>query len=591
MPEKIKKQIKRSLPWFMVINLIISTMVAGLFFNYNFKLYKTLKDNLELKVEAPLVQADTASTSVKVLNAPPQITTPAAESPSSTSTSPVNVGASISFTITANDSENNDYYLIVCSENSVTASTTGGPPSCGGVGDLFCLSDLTDDTDEASCTYSDVADPGAGIETQAWFAFACDNHSSEGQCTTADPGSGISGSPFYVNHEPTFTAIATTDNNKDPGGTFTITASTTDDDVARGVEVLHLYVCQTNSWATSTGCANLQLCHATSTSPDVNCSFATSSVAVDGNYTYYAFVMDDFYMPAPQNPRNSTYHVNNVTPIVTAVKLQSDNNIEANLKNDVNGEAMASTTSVSISDLNGCTDIVGATGTIFWIGASGYNYCTANYNNCYQIPSSACQIEPGSCSGPSSAVLTITCTTTISFYAVPTDDATGNPNATTNWQSAITVYDETLSNTATSSGVDLVTNTALEVDELEISYGTLQADHDSDTNTATTTIINFGNSPINSYVYGTNMAKGGDIISITEQEHDLLAYFNYGTGTKATSTQPGDLENTDINRPTSQTNVTDFIYWGINIPALTPSGNYYGVNTFTVSLDSSGVGW
>ena len=574
------------MPWFMIINLVISTMVVGLVFNFDFKIYKSIRKNLELKVEKPEVQADTASTTVKVRNAPPAITTPPAESPSSTTTSPVNVGSAISFTVTANDPENNSYYLIVCSSDSVTASSTGGAPTCGAL--ELCVSGITPDTNQAACTYENVLDPPGEIRN--WWAFVCDNHATEGECSETDKqGSGDSGSPFYINHAPTYTAIATIDNNKDPGGIFTVRASTTDADIARGAEVLHLYICSTDSWATSTGCSVMQLCHATSTSPDVDCSFATDTPAIDGDYTYYAFVRDDFYMPAPQNSRNSTYHVNNVAPTVSAVKIQSDNPIEVNLKNAA--EVLASTTSASVTDNNGCTDIVNATGTIYWSSVANANRCTSNYNNCYQMGVTSCSIIAGTCTGPSDSILSLICTTTIAFHAIPTDNSTSNPNASTNWLAGIQVFDEALSGIATTvTGVDLITNTALDVTELEIPYGTIRAGLNTGTSTATTTIINFGNSPLDSYVYGTNMTGPGTL-SIVQQQHNLTAYFPYGTGTSATSTLPGNLENTDISRPTSQTNVSDYIYWGIGIPGGTTSGDYSGVNTFTGSLDTSGSGW
>jgi hypothetical protein len=199
----------------------------------------------------------------------------------------------------------------------------------------------------------------------------------------------------------------------------------------------------------------------------------------------------------------------------------------------------------------------------------------------------------GSCTGANDLNATYICTTTMAFHALATDGSTGNPNSGTNWLGAIRAFDESLSGVGTTTtGVEVITSTALDVSENEIAYGIVRAGTNTGTSTATTTVVNFGNSPLDTYLYGTNMTTGPNTIDIHWQQHGLTYQFNYGTGTYSTSTPPGDLENTVINKPTDDiTNITDNIYWGIAIPLGTLSGDYTGHNTFTAALDGSGAGW
>jgi hypothetical protein len=177
------------------------------------------------------------------------------------------------------------------------------------------------------------------------------------------------------------------------------------------------------------------------------------------------------------------------------------------------------------------------------------------------------------------------------FHAMPTDAS--SYYATTTWYAAIFATDESLTG-ATSSrdnggGTDIITGTALEVDEEYIQYGLVQAGNNTGTSTATTTVNNIGNSPLDCYLYGMDMTKGADIIEINNQEHDLLQYFPYGTGTDATSTPSTNLEELDARKPyTADTTILDYVYWGIFIPAGRPSGVYEGLNTFQLYLDSDG---
>ncbi|MEI7498579.1 MAG: hypothetical protein WCK11_04855 [Candidatus Falkowbacteria bacterium] len=507
---------------------------------------------------------------------------PAAENPVSSSTSPVNVGASIGFNATADDPENNSYYLIVCDSNSVTAGAGGGTPTCGGV--KFCSSALTGDTAQASCIYSNVSDPGA--ETKSWFAFVCDNHATEAMCSLANQGTGDSGSPMWINHAPTFSVVTTTIDNRDPGATFTIQGSVADTDSQGGVDTLTMSICSTNSWATSTGCAATTLCAASSTGPTISCNYTTAIPTAHGPQNYYAFVKDWHNLGAAANSLAGTYTTNNVAPTISNITFNNGSNINLNIKNA--GPKTVIATSTSVTDNNGCVDIVGATSTVYMSTVAGTYGCAANDNNCYKILTANCTIS--ACAGGVDTTATVSCTTGLAFHAIPTDVAGDNPYASSNWVSAIVPYDETLNGVATSTGVEVIASAALDVTEPAIPYGILRAGQNSGLFNATTTVVNFGNTPLNSDITGTQMTKAPDMIPETNQNFGLFN-FNYGAGTYYLSSTTARTLQVVPSRPTSQTDVTGPVYWGIAVPALLPSGDYSGVNTFIAALRAAGGTW
>lgn len=594
MAKKIKRQIKRSIPLFVIVSLISSTMAIGLVFNFNFDIYRDTDNNLDIAINMQEAQAqdDFASTTVTVLNAAPEFSVDPTESPVSTSSSPVNVGDAISFQATASDAESNSYYLIVCPGDG-TASTSGGAPECpGGPGAEFCISPLTAAAAQATCVYNNLVDPPG--ETDDWYAFVCDNHATEADCSASsqgtDPGTADGSSPFYINHAPVFTSASTTVDNQPPGGSFTVTASTTDSDVASTADELYIYVCSSNSWATSTLCAADMWCSGTSTTPNVSCAFSTTTPAVDGDFSYYVFVKDWHEFASAGNSQTATYTVINVAPTVTNVSLHSGVPIELNMKGMSN--ELATTTSASISDNNSCLDIVSATSSIYYSAVSGEHDCTADNNNCYKITSAFCTRDNSTCTGASDPDVTYTCSTTIQHFAIPTDASAGNPSSGNDWLGSISVEDDdgAFGVGTTSTGVELNTLTALEVTETEIPYGSIAGGDDTQNINATTTVINYGNAPLDSTMDVTDMIKSDltDYIGADSQEF-ATSSFIYGAGTFSIATTVADQQvDTVIPKPTSATDVSDEILWGLGIPAGTTSGPYSGTNTFQATLDDDG---
>ncbi len=122
----------------------------------------------------------------------------------SSASNPTLSGSDIDFSITATDSESDNYYLAVCKTNSITANNEA-VPTCGGGN--WCISDSTVSASQASCSYTTS---GTDEGDNSWYAFVCD-HNAESACSVAMQGTGDNGSPFSVyidSTAPTTTADA-----------------------------------------------------------------------------------------------------------------------------------------------------------------------------------------------------------------------------------------------------------------------------------------------------------------------------------------------------------------------------------------------
>ena len=344
-----------------------------------------------------------------------------------------------------------------------------------------------------------------------------------------------------------------------------------------------MHVCTTNAWTLGVGCDVGTFCTATATDV-ISCEWTDAAPTPDADYDYWVFVSDHHTMAADNNSQTSNYTINNVAPVVNGVYLVPNDatNISLNLRGAAAVNIYASSTNVV--DQNGCLDLVGATSTVYWENVTGSYGCAADDTDCYEIGAVSCTITD--CGGAGDAKATITCDTDLEFIARPTGPSSDVSGTT--WFAALHVYDNNGATTTgvTPSGTNVLTNTALDVTQDTIAYGSLKSNENSGTSTASTTIENYGNSPLNVDISGTDMVKGGDSIPIENQEYSLTENFNYGAGTSASSTAT-EVDLITTVRPTTLAGNNDYLYWGIAIPAV-PSGEYKGDNTFAVNLDETG---
>jgi len=503
----------------------------------------------------------------------------------SASTSPTNYGTNVSFTATAQDDDvGDDYYLAICKTNAITAGNNA-PPSCT-AGD-WCISNLASSTNEASCDYS-TADSGEELE---WYAFACDKHAgfSIAKCSSVSQGgSNSNASPFAINHPPVLTSITTDNDNQDPGSTFNISAVSLDNDSFGAVDTMDFYICRGTSAAYGIGCAggaSDTICSVlATTSSDISCSYDDIAPTPSGANNYHAFLFDGHGLAADNNYLDGSYTVNNVAPVLGSLVLNNGSDITLNLSGAPDTQIQIVNTSVV--DQNGCdSGLVSAAATVYMSGASGGSSCTSNDSDCYQINIANC--VKSDCVDDEDSTAVYTCTTDMKFFAVPTDDSTGNPWESHNWISYLNVYDGSNYVSTTSAGVELITNIALGVTENIIDFGSdLFVGENSGTNNATTTVVNFGNSPIDTSLSGTNMiGNPSGSINVDNMEWSLTEGFSWSSGSDLSISDTG----VDISAPNpiSEEVVMDKVYWGIGIPFGSDVSIYYGQNNFSVSLDNN----
>ena len=202
-----------------------------------------------------------------ITNYPPTWSTNPHENPTSDNSTPTGVGTNLVINAIAADTESNQYYLAVCKTNAIVANSNSAPTCTGGA---WAISAATNAGSEATASYTVLASDTA--ESYDWYAFACDITVSQYGCTAMSNSgtSGNNGTPFAVDHRPTFTSVAN-DGAKNPGDTQTITAgSWADSDTAGGQDLGSMYVCKSNDF-TGTACGTGGTwCSVTNVAPPAN---------------------------------------------------------------------------------------------------------------------------------------------------------------------------------------------------------------------------------------------------------------------------------------------------------------------------------
>ena len=518
------------------------------------------------------VNAESITTSVTVGNSAPTFTAGPAENPASSTTSPTNVGSSITFQATATDANNNNYYLIVCSTNSVTPGS-GAAPTCGAT--TYCTSTSTASGTQASCSKSALAGDSA---SNTWYAFVCDGIASGSACSTASQGSGDSGSPFIVNHVPTFSS-PTNNSPVNPGATVTWTSTASDPDSNN----VMLLVCKTTGISGNT-CTGGAWCTSSLVASNPSCNYAVPSVNPDGANNAYVYIIDQFNFPSTSGSQGSNvpFTINNVAPTVSAVTINGGSAIDL-----VESSTKSVTLTATVSDNNSCS---GEISTVYgYVYRSGITYAgcdtagEANNNNCY--PEISCSLVGGTCSGTTDASADYTCTVNLQYYADPTDVNTLYP--TENWLNTVKAIDNNSAsgNTTVGAGVEVNSLTAFDITS-SLAFGNLGAGQSNDPLDKTVTTTATGNVGLDQEHSGSaNMCtdypacSGGTPIGVAYQKYSLASSTAYTSAT-ALSTTPSEVE-LNVPKPISTTPVTKNTWWGILIPTGTQPGTYSGVNTIT----------
>lgn len=589
---------------------------------------------ISFNVRVSAVSADNVTTSVYVLNTPPQWTTDAEESVASATTTPTNAGGTVTWVGTADDSNNDSYYLLICKTAGAPTANSGAPPTCnGGMANRWAVSSLTASESQATAATTTKETFPFNAERNDWYAWICDGNASLAQCNaTFKQGNGdaAKASPFFVNHPPVFSNIVNT-SPVNPGSTITWTATAYDNDTIRGSnDTVQLLVCKANDF---TGYA----CGAGgtwATSTLVTSDPATTTTIViptqDKVYAAYVFVADNFYSAATSTSQgsNSSFTVSNVAPSVTASTISlvdpvhSSTTLVLSVPHSTSGPYWIK--NVQITDNNSClnassgNEITTLEESVYRSGV-GSTSCRLNVagdynsNNCYTSASPLtnfiCTQDAGSCSGASDSTATFTCVFSLWYNADPTDSDT--PWTAENWLAIVRATDDNSSTGSTSeatSGTDLTSFLAFDVSETAIAYGGLQPGQQSpDPLSTTTTLLAYGNVGLDEDLYGDTMCptwsapdscdtNGVDPTNDIPIDNQVAATSSVAYGSPYVFTLAGSTTPTSVAINVKKTTATTtpeykFTYWGISIPiAITVAGSYTGQNTIT-AITSAAENW
>lgn len=576
------KVVKKSIPWFLIISLILTTV-----FTFNF---------MSLKVEA-----DSATTSVNVGNTTPTFNSgfEPHEDAASDGTTPTNVGSDVTFKGTATDANSDDWKLLICK----TAGTSG--VACdGGGADTFCNTAVavTSNT-EATCTYTALAGDAQSLN---WFGYACDATG----CSAEDHKVDASGPPFKVNHTPAFTVYAD-DGPKGPNVTITwsTTASDPDDDTTQ--DTISLYVCKAADFTGSVCGVGGTWCTDIATSSNPTCG--TTTPRPDGDYAAYGYIIDSHGLASVGSAQatDSSPTVTNSSPSITNSSINLlDTDGSGNLELiDEQAETANFTVTFIVNDDNSCKNISSgdeissafinvrmsekATGACDASGEYDANDCYPDASASWD-PVCAASSTVDACTDNTDTSVGWACTFPLQYHADPT--VTGTPKAAFNWLAAAQAEDDDAANTGLVDGTginqidkfmsyNLTTST--------ISYGTVAPDADS---LEKTTIIEAtGNIGLDENLSGSQLCNdyptciGGDDIAILQQVYNLSQSQGWASGTALSGT-PTESELNCSKTTTTGSPATADTYWYLHVPLGQGVDTYTGSNTIEGKVDNETYG-
>ncbi len=559
-----------------------------------------------INLSSQQASADSAATSVTVGNAVPSLggghVAEAVASANGTGLAgsagnPINVGSSVTLQATATDANGDQYKLLVCNTGSLSGV------SCAD--DQRCVSGLTNSGAQASCDYTGLqGDPGS----VAWFGFVCDAVG----CSSADQGSGDSGSPLYVNHAPSFTAFS--DNSpKVPGVSSTFSTTALDDEAALDDDYMTLYVCSSASFGggATPGCGATTLCSSTAATADPTCYYNISNPTQDSVYPAYGYIVDGHGLVAPtgggsQQGVDAVLTVSNVAPVVSGVVLK-DTDGSGNLTlTEEYAATTGFTVTYTVTDNNSClttstADEISSGKVFVYRSGLGYANCSTtggyNANSCYPHQNEgwthSCVQDAESCTGATDSDATWTCTFSLQYHADPTD--TGATYAAEDWDATIIAVDnDTAGSTVveTASGVDMGLFMAYDLSTTTLAYGTLAPGADSDE--ATINVSSTGNVGLDVNLTGSNMCTdydtcSGNIIVAAQQVYNLTAAQGWGSGV-ALATSAAEAELNAAKTTVTATPAGAPVYFQLRVPAAQAAGAYTGQNTIE-GITSESAGW
>lgn len=564
---------------------------------------------------------DSATTTVTVLNTPPAWTASTTEEFESSSDNPTNVGSEVSWVAVGTDSNSEDYYLLICSNNNAPTPGSASAPSCDG-GIQWAVSTATISGTQARAATTTL---DAWSESNVWYGWICDGNAGTPRCSTLSTqgSNATNSSPFEVNHRPSFSVYS--DNSPQvPGQVVTFMSTSSDTDVSGTADTVRLFVCATAGFNTTTDtCTGTTLASTTvGVSADASATYTITIPTQDQDYGAYGYVIDNhgFEASGGAHGTDSTLTVANAAPTVSGAQISLAQPVTTSiLLTQEAAETTGFVLSFTASDDNSCDAVGGGaadevTGYNLSIYRSGIGSSTCsvtgpyNANNCY--PSSVaptawnltCTASTTSCTGNTDSDILWECTFPLWYIADPTDDDT--PYVSEDWRAQVRAIDDDAATgplAESTSGTELESFMAFALNTLSIPYGSLEPGQQTDPLVATTTISATGNVGLDKTVEGESMCTSYSGVTpcapsatstIAESEQRFAtSTVSYAAATPLSSTTPQEVEINVLKSTSTSTPATGDAYWGIRVPAsITFAGDYTGENTFYAVVSES-VQW
>lgn len=572
-------------------------------------------------------QSGLATTTITVLNTPPQWTVIAQEEVESSTSTPTNSGSEVAWIATGTDSNSAPYFLLVCDGPNAAlpaaaaspAVLGSAPPSCTATSTQWAVSASTTSGTQARAATTTAE---SWAESNVWYAYICDDDPVNPRCnSTSYQGTGTTSSPFAVNHRPTFTAYSD-DSPKLPGETVLFTTTSSDADVDGAADTVQLHVCSSNSFsATSTSCNGTTLATSTFFATNATATRYISIPTRDQNYFAYGFLVDNHGHLAAGGSQgtDAVLTVSNAAPYVLGGDIDLNDGSTIVLT-----QFAAETTGFPLQfeahDNNSCQNSASGDEIVDWevsvfrstIGSS--SCATAgdyDANNCYTstVPTTtwniACTASSTSCTfgvdGTDTGMI-FNCTFPLWYIADPTlGAATDTPHFATDWSAAVSPVDDnnaTGTFATTTNPRELAGLLGIALDTAYIPYEALEPGDETGPTLAnsSTTIRAIGNVAVDELLTGEAMCgtytsavtcpnSASSTIPARYQVFSATSTDTYlaasTSGQRLSSTTLTELE---INVPKSTSTsvqASGKTYWGIHVPiSITLAGDYTGENTF-----------
>lgn len=555
--------------------------------------------------------AATATTTVTVLNTPPQWDTDAQEYIESSTSSPTNAGSNVVWVGKANDSNGENSYLIICKSSSTPTANPNAAPTCAGGGSfMWAVSASTANLVQATSTYTSIA---GDAEANDWYAFICDGNPANPQCnTTYKQGTGSTASPFVINHRPNFSAISN-NSPKDPGAAVTWTATASDTDVYGGQDTVRLWVCQAADFNGASCGGGGTYCSSTLSATNPSCNYNITIPTKDTTYNSYPYIVDEhtFAASGGSQAATTTYTVNNVAPTISSSSISLLDSDESGPLVLVTPNATTSGFKVraTITDNNSCSasEIASIAVNVFRSAATCSAIGDYNPNRCYrsELPTSEWNYSSAasstSCTGGTDSTIIWDFTFPLWYIADPTDGtSTDTVYYDQEWTANVRATDDngaTSTVTQAASGNELNSLLAFDVVQSSIPYGSLAPGSSTNPIVATTTMRATGNIGLDQSLLGVSMCttypscpvSATSTIPVTEQVY-ATSSVSYTTGTPLTASST-ELELNVLKSTATSTPASKNTFWGIRIPSsITLAGDYTGQDTI-VAVRSEPAEW